>query len=108
MASTFITDQQLKRRLGGVPFTDDDTIVVAEVVDAVNAFIARVRPDLATADAVPGDVAFAAAQLALRWYDKRGANLAASFSELGYIPGSVDKDVEMALQIGRYQPPVAL
>lgn len=105
--ATFLTDQHLKRLLGGGPFTDDDTIVIANVVDAVNAFISRVRSDL-TGSEVPGDVAYAASQLGLRWYDKRGAGLAASFSELGYIPGSVDKDVEMSLQIGRYSPPVAL
>lgn len=105
--AVFITDQHLKRLLGGVPFTDDDTIVVSQVVDAVNAFIGRVRPDL-IGEEVPGDVAYAASQLGLRWYDKRGAGLAASFSELGYIPGSVDKDIEMSLQIGRYAPPVAL
>lgn len=105
--TTALTDQRLILALPGPP-TDDDRQLLSVVVDAVNAFITRVRPDLVAGAPVPGDVAYAALQLGLRWWDKRGSGLAASFNELGYIPGSVDKDIEMGLQIGRYQRPVAI
>lgn len=103
----FLTDQTLMLALP-TPLPDNDRMLLSRVADAVNAFIARVRPDLDADTAPPADVAYAALQLGLRWWDKRGAGLAASFNELGYIPGSMDKDIEMNLRIGRYQDPVAI
>lgn len=75
-------------------------------IAAVNSFIIRNRPDLdPSAEAVwPGDVLSGGADLAARWYRRRGGQ-PASFDEFGNLPPQ-DRDIEIRLQIGRYAKPV--
>ena len=126
---TWITVDDFITATGAEPYTADDTAAIGACCAAVTAYIRRVRPDLVAPDTVaaaggewsylagqmvPGRAAAtedvvvgqAALQLVKRWWEKRGSSQASAFQELGFIPASIDKDIEEMLQIGRSHKPV--
>lgn len=133
MYAGWVTVDDLKRLLAVPgPWTPDDEAVMRITVDGVNAWIARVRPDL-TPPTVPagpgpmysafnpafnpafgtltagsvayGDVFWAALQIAKMNWEKRGSDTS-SFNEFGLPPLVIDKNIEEWLQVGRAHPPV--
>jgi hypothetical protein len=98
------TVDQVKGALG-IPLadvTDEDWITSA--VAGVNQFVTDTRPD---GDVPPNDrVTWGAVQLASRWYSRRNSTEVSAFVELGGPPPSIDRDIEVALQVGRHFRPV--
>jgi hypothetical protein len=130
----WVTPDDLKKRLAVPgPWTADDEAIMQVVVNAVNAYIVRVRPDLvpptanqpATGPALiafnpafnpafngstttyqQGTIFLAAVELAHRWWLKRGEEANPTYGEFGSIPTSVDKDIAELLEIGRSHEPL--
>ena len=136
MATTagWVTEDDLRLWLNRPgPWTPDDRNTQTIVVNAVNGYIERVRPDLAKLTAQQNgagqnviaftsafNIAFvdpaytkahdvvlwAALQLAVRWYEKAGSAQTSTFQELGYSPSAVDRDIAEALEIGMAHKPL--
>ena len=97
----------------GIPLadsTDDDWLTLC--VAGVNQLIDDTRPLVIDQDGNPVDPApdgrttWGAVQLSTRWYSRRNSTEVSAFVELGGPPPSIDRDIEIALQIGRYFRPV--
>lgn len=126
---TWVTVDDFVAATGAEPYTAADRAAIGACCAAVTAWIERVRPDLRPTPAVDyqgGSYAYlapqfmperassteaatvgaAALQLVKRWWEKRGAGQASAFQEMGFIPSSIDKDIEEMLQVGRSHRPV--
>jgi hypothetical protein len=108
------TVDQVKAALG-IPVastTDDDWLTL--VVAGVNQFVDDTRPVVLDDDGLPvppvvdGRTQWGAVQLATRWYARRNSTDISAYVELGGPPPSIDRDIEVALQIGRHFRPVAV
>jgi hypothetical protein len=88
----------------------DDTWLQS-VVEGVNTLVDDTRQPVYDADGNPvppvvdGRTSWGATQLATRWFSRRNSNDITAFVELGGPPPSIDRDVELALQINRYYGP---
>jgi hypothetical protein len=130
----WVTEDDLRLWLGRPgPWTTEEESTQTIVCNAVNGYIARVRPDLALLSSVAGPsggayiafasqfnsafvdpakvadhdvVLWAALQLAVRWHEKAGSAQTSSFQELGFSPSAVDRDIAEALQIGQSHKPL--
>ncbi len=114
MATEWTTVDQVKGALGIPPAntTDDDWLTL--VVTGVNQLVDDTRKVVVDDDGAPvppvvdGRTQWGAVQLATRWYGRRNSGDIAAYVELGGPPPSIDRDIEVALQIGRYfRPAVA-
>jgi hypothetical protein len=101
----WVTTQQAKDTLGLGKYDVIDDAWLADVCEAVNAFIARARPDL-TDTTDDEAVSLGARMLAARWYTRRNGNEAAVLNEFGTPLPSIDRDIETMLQVGRAARPV--
>lgn len=103
MATEWITDAQVRTGLGLDPAdtADDDWLTL--VVAGVNRFITDTRkdPDAPTDDRI----VWGGVQLATRWYSRRNSSDVSAFVEFGGPPPSIDRDIEVSLQVGRYYGP---
>lgn len=118
------------------PWTADDERYMDIVVTGVNNYIHRVRPDLVppvVTNPPPagspvfiafsrefnpafngamarldhgGEVFWAAVQMAMKWWEKRGESESSGFDEFGPLPSMINREMEEALQIGRAHRPV--
>jgi hypothetical protein len=115
------------------PWVTEDDKLLTLVVNGVDSYIKRVRPDLKppASQTSPGggtysafsiafnnafvppdkgsgaDASWAALQLALHWWSVRGSANPAQFQEFGVNPVfSIPRFVEEALEIGRSHGPV--
>lgn len=110
----WITVDQVKGALG-IPLadtTDDDWLTLC--VAGVNQLVDDTRRVMLDDDGTPvpptvdGRTSWGATQLATRWYARRNSTDVSAFVELGGPPPSIDRDIEVALQINRYfRPAVA-
>jgi len=94
----------------GIPLSDTtDDAWLTLCVSAVNQFVTDTRvgpyvdPPVAN-----GRIEWGASQLASRWYSRRNSVDISAFVEMGGPPPSIDRDIEIALQVGRYYGPVAV
>lgn len=89
---------------------DDDWLQL--VVDGVNQFVDDTRVIIYDDSGAPVPpvvdmrTRWGATQLATRWFSRRNSNDLSAFVELGGPPPSIDRDIEVALQINRYYGPV--
>jgi hypothetical protein len=91
------------------PFTADELTLQGQAVDAANGFLAAARPDLNDPAVQPDDgdaIEWAATQVARRWLERRGSAQTSGFAELGFIPQSIDRDIEVTLRLGAHHDPV--
>jgi hypothetical protein len=100
----------------GIPLSDTtDDEWLALCVAGVNQLITDTRPGPYPATLDPwavepepetnGRIQWGASQLASRWYSRRNSVDMSAFVEMGGPPPSIDRDIEIALQIGRYFGP---
>jgi hypothetical protein len=108
------TTDQVKAALGLDPADGVDDGWLEAVVSGVNQVVDDTRPPPAT-DPVTGQpialppnprTSWGATQLATRWYSRRNSTEVSAFVELGGPPPSIDRDIEVALEIGRHFRPV--
>lgn len=110
VAGEWITFDQVKLALG-IPTHDTvDDAWLQLCVDGVNQIITDTRPRDSTGALPPtnGRIVWGGVQLATRWYSRRNSSDVSAFVELGGPPPSIDRDIEVALEINRYFGPVAL
>lgn len=126
---TFVTVDDYLEWTGAEPYTSQDLTALGACCAAVSGFINRVRPDLRIPDTVTvggqefsalagqkdparasadegSVVAWAALQLVKRWAKANTEGEQAAFQSFGFLPVSIDKDIEAALRIGREARPV--
>lgn len=100
----YVTVDGAKLALGIPPSDTTDDAWLQSCVDGVNQFVTDTRSDPeAPADA---RTTWGATQLVTRWYSRRNSNDVSAFVELGGPPPSIDRDIEIALQVGRAFRPV--
>lgn len=102
----YVTVDQVKAALGLDPADTSDDAWLDLVVNGVNQFVTDTRAD---PDVAPdGRVTWGSTQLATRWYSRRNSTEISAYVELGGPPPSIDRDVEVALGVGRnFRPVVA-
>jgi hypothetical protein len=103
----WITDADVRSALGLVPADIADDAWLSLCTVAVNRFVDDTRPVPLPpgGHVVDGRTRWGAVQLATRWYSRRNAQDVAAYAELGGPPPSVDRDIEISLQINRYFGP---
>jgi hypothetical protein len=102
----YVTVDQVKAALGIPPYDTLDDEWLELCVAGVNQFVTDTREDPAAAP--EGRVTWGAVQLATRWYSRRNSTEVSAFVELGGPPPSIDRDIEVALEVGRhFRPAVA-
>ncbi|MEI8082272.1 MAG: hypothetical protein WCI74_10560 [Actinomycetes bacterium] len=100
-----ITRQDALDELGIAPANAMDDRWLDRCVNAANAYLLRVRPDLPP-DFNDASVELGLIKLCTRWYRRRNGEEMAGFEQFGFIPASIDKDIEVLLGIGRAAGPV--
>lgn len=105
---TWVTVEEVKGHLGIAPYDQVDETHLGLCVEAVEAWVARVRTDLDPTAPLPGSEHLGAVMLAARWYRRRNSDSNSSFQEFGSPTPSIDRDVEHLLRVGRGQGPVAV
>ena len=104
MAIEWVTVPEVKRALGLTEYDTVDDAWLKVVVRGTNRFIDDTR---AGGHCLPDDrTKWGATQLATRWYGRRNAQEVAAYAELGGPPPALDRDLEIALRLGRHYPPV--
>jgi len=99
----WITSTQVRTALGLDPADTHDEEWLDLVVAGVNQLVTDTRPsDTETTDP---RTTWGALQLATRWYSRRNSSDLSAFVEMGGPPPSIDRDIEVALRIGRYYGP---
>ena len=99
----WITSAQVRTALGLDPADTADDDWLDLVVAGVNQLITDTRTD---PEALPDSrTTWGGLQLATRWYSRRNSTDLSAFVELGGPPPSIDRDIEVALRIGRYYGP---
>ena len=101
-SSRFVLPSQVVEELGHTPEAIDEPRLL-RAVDAVNAYLMRVRPDIG--DPWPADFHGAAVVLAARWYSRFAGGDAAQYTEFGPLPIQ-DNDLAAFLGLGRHHGPV--
>jgi hypothetical protein len=110
----WITVDQVRAALGLDPADTADDEWLELCVAGVNQFVTDTRPDpdpnlvVSHPMVLPPDgrTTWGAVQLATRWYARRNSTEVSAFVEMGGPPPSIDRDIEVALQVGRYFRPV--
>lgn len=106
------TTDQVKAALGLEPADVVDDGWLEAVVSGVNQLVDDTRPPdpevnpLIASPPPNPRTSWGATQLATRWYSRRNSTEVSAFVELGGPPPSIDRDIEIALEIGRYFRPV--
>ena len=101
--TAWIDTEDVKNALGLDPSDTVDAEWLKNVVRGVNRLVDDTRAD---GNCLPDDrTKWGATQLATRWYGRRNAQDIAAFAEFGGPPPAIDRDIEIALRIGRYYPP---
>lgn len=100
------TVDQVKLALG-IPLadtTDEDWLTLC--VNGVNQFVDDTRPPHVEPVVDPdGRTVWGATQLGTRWYSRRNSLDVSAFVEMGGPPPSIDRDIEIALRVGRHFGP---
>lgn len=102
----WIDSDDVRTALGLAPGDVSDDAWLDMCVAAVNQFVDDTRPVGINPPEVDGRTQWGAVQLATRWFSRRNSNDISAFVEYGGPPPSIDRDVEVALQINRYFGPV--
>jgi hypothetical protein len=107
-ATSWTTRNSTKFALGLKPADTVDDWWIDTCVKAANRYVDDTRagtmPD--TGWTVDERTSLGATMLASRWYSRRGSGDVSAFAEFGGPPPSIDRDVEMQLQVGRFFGPV--
>ena len=100
----------LRIHLGLIPARPVDDDALANAVDAANAAVLLYRPDLDSNGEWPANAEMAATIWAARLYGRRGSvQGVAAFQDVGVsLLPRLDPDVRALLQLGEYQPSVAV
>jgi hypothetical protein len=111
----WITEDDVQAALG---LSDEDLAAVPTdaawltlTTAAVNRFVDDTRPTVLDADGIPippvvdDRTKWGAVQLATRWFSRRNSNDISAFVELGGPPPSIDRDIEISLQLNRFYGP---
>lgn len=109
MATEWVTVTGAKQALGLQPADTRDDLWLVKCVDAVNRYVDDTRPaPPVVEETLNPRTAWGALQLVTRWYSRRnsGDDSSAAFVEFGGAPPAIDRDIELALQTGRYAGPV--
>lgn len=109
------TVEAVRTFLGVNPATTTDESALSAAVEAANAWVVLVRPDITTDQSTgavlptwPANADQAATMQAAHDYGRRSSTAGvAAFADVGvtFIP-RMDPDVRRLLQLGEYQPPV--
>jgi len=99
----WVTFDQAKNALGIPPHDTTDDVWIQLCVDGVNQLVWDTRKPTA----VPPNArtTWGAVQLVTRWSARRNSSDISAFVELGGPPPSIDRDIEVALEINRYYGP---
>lgn len=100
----WITDDDLKAAAGIRPADTYDDAWISRTVDAANALVARLRPDITDpTDPLHADVRQGATELALKLYRSRGAtdDGTGSYDLYNYAARYLDANVRLLLGIDR-------
>lgn len=106
----WITEDDVQAALG---LSDEDLAAVPTdaawltlTTTAVNRFVDDTRASPAVYPVVVDDrTRWGAVQLATRWFSRRNSNDISAFVELGGPPPSIDRDIEISLQLNRFYGP---
>lgn len=97
----WVTLEQAKLALSITDTIDDEWLQLC--IDGVNQLITDTRSDPDQLN--NGRITWGGVQLVTRWYARRNSSDISAFVEMGGPPPSIDRDIEVALQIGRYYGP---
>lgn len=102
-----LTVQNVKDSLGLAPTDTADNMWLTTVVNGVNSFLNRTRPDIT--EPWPGSYLLGANLLAQAWYRRRNGADLTGFEEIGGPPpGVLSPEVAMLLGLNRhYHPAIA-
>lgn len=111
MATEWVTVTEAKQEVLGLEPADQvDDLWLNRCVAAVNQYVDDTRPAPAPSGGYDKDArtVWGALQLVSRWYSRRNSpnDSAAQFVEFGGAPPAIDRDIELALRLGRYSDPV--
>jgi hypothetical protein len=102
----WVTPEDAKAALG-IPVADTtDDHWLAMCCDGVNRLVDDTRAEPTVDPPDNSRAVWGATQLVTRWYSRRNSTEVSAFVELGGPPPSIDRDIEIALEIGRYFRPV--